>query len=408
LQLSNVRFLVVEDHDVQRGLLIQILTNLGATSIQGAEDGHRALRILREAGPPIDVMITDLSMPGMDGMELIRHLSEGAGEVCVILTSALEPKLLASVANMAQAYKVKLLGVVSKPPSAVKLAPLIQHYLDSRLPARSGTSKDFTLAEMAQALAGGEVEPFFEPRVSLETLRVEGLQVIPYWRHPARGPIAADVFLPALKIYGLGDDLVWAMLRKCAAQCRIWKDAGLNLKVSLSLAFGSLADPQLANKINEAVAGEGADPGSLVLGIVENAAEAASARALETMVRLRVHGFELAIDEFGTGSMAADQLARVAFNELKISRNFVSAKSKGRPVWPGLAVALDTARQLKLLAVADGIATADDWNLLQEWKCHLAQGPLISRPMAGASVAPWLDSWPPKARRGVWTPTAVL
>jgi EAL domain-containing protein (putative c-di-GMP-specific phosphodiesterase class I) len=363
---------------------------------------------MREADRPIDIMITDLSMPGMDGMELIRHVSEEAGEVSIILTSALEPKLLASVANMAHAYKVKLLGVMSKPPSAVKLAPLIQHYLASTVPAKSGTSKEFTLAEIAAALAGEEIEPFFEPRVGLANLRVEGFQAVPYWRHPGRGPIAAEVFLPAMKIYGLGDDLVWEMLRKCAAQCRAWKDAGLNLKVSLSLAFGSLADLQLAGKIAKVVLEQGAEPGGMVLGIVENAAEAASARALETLVRLRVHGFQLAIDEFGTGSMAADQLARVAFNELKISRNLVSGKSKAKPVWPGLAVALDTAQQLKLVAVADGIATADDWNLLQEWKCHLAQGPLISRPLPGASVAPWLGNWPPQPLRGVWTPTAVL
>ena len=68
MQLSNLRFLVVEDHDVQRRLLMQILSNLGAMSVEGAEDGHAALRILGRSDHPIDIMITDLSMPGMDGM----------------------------------------------------------------------------------------------------------------------------------------------------------------------------------------------------------------------------------------------------------------------------------------------------------------------------------------------------
>jgi EAL domain-containing protein (putative c-di-GMP-specific phosphodiesterase class I)/CheY-like chemotaxis protein len=407
LQISGVRFLVVEDHELQRRALMQILANLGAKLVEGAEDGHTALGVLRQAGRPVDIIITDLSMPGMDGMELIRHVSEGASGASIILSSALEPKVLASVANMAQAYKVKLLGVMNKPASAVKLAPLIQQYLAPQGPARPADPQPFTLAEIAEAFARGEFEPLYEPTVSLADLKVKGFQAVPCWSHPARGPTPAEAFRPALKAYGLGDELVWAMLRKTAAQCRAWKDGGLNLKVSLNLAFRSLTDMHLASKIKEVVLEEGAEPAQLVLGIGENAVDVSSPRALENMVRLRVHGFELAIDEFGTGSMAVDQLAQVAFNELKISRSFVSGKGKVKPMWTGLAAALDTARHLNLLAVADGITTPDDWNLLQELRCHLGQGPLISRPLGGASVAQWLTQWPPKAQRGVWTPAPV-
>ncbi|HWI78896.1 MAG TPA: EAL domain-containing response regulator [Ramlibacter sp.] len=401
-----MRFLVVEDHDVQRRFLMQILANLGAPSVQGAEDGHAALGILGRADQPIDIMITDLSMPGMDGMELIRHVSEGGSGVSIILSSSLEPQLLVSVATMAQAYNVKLLGVMNKPPSAVKLSPLIQQYIAAK-GASSGDCGEFTLAEIAEAFAGDAFEPFFQPIVSLANLRVKGFEAIPYWQHPQRGPVPADVFLPAIKTYGLGDDLVWSMLRKCAAHCRPWRHAGLSVKLFLKLALGSLTDPHLAGKIEKVVLEEGAQPGELVLGIVENAVDVSAARALENMVRLRVHGFDLAIDEFGTGSIGADQLARVAFNELKISRTLVG-KGKAKPLWAGLAAALDMAEQLKLLAVADGIATPDDWNLLQEWKCHFGQGPLISRPLEAGSIPGWLKRWPPKPQRGVWTPAPVL
>jgi EAL domain-containing protein (putative c-di-GMP-specific phosphodiesterase class I) len=406
LQLSNLRFLVVEDHEVQRRLLMQILVNLGATSVEGAEDGHAALGILGRSDRPIDIMITDLSMPGMDGMELIRHVSEGGSGVSVILSSALEPTLLASVANMAQAYRVKLLGVMNKPPSAVKLSPIIRQFLAGRAPAAEPGGL-FTFAEIADAFARDEFEPFFQPTVSLANLQVKGFEAVAHWRHPKLGPVPADVFLPVLKTYGLGDDLVWTMLRKCAAQCRSWNEAGLKVKVFLKLALASLTDPHLAGKIEKIVVDEGAQPGALVLGIVENAVDVGAARALESMVRLRLHGFELAIDEFGTGKMGAEQLARVAFNELKISRNLISTTNSGKPIWAGLAAALDTAEQLRLLAVADGIATPDDWNLLQEWKCHFGQGPLISKPLQAEAVTQWLDRWPPKPQRGVWTPAAV-
>ena len=406
MQLSTLRFLVVEDHDVQRRLLTQILANLGAVLIQEADDGHSALRIMRETDRPIDIMITDLSMPGMDGIELIRHVGEAGSGVAIILTSALEPKLLASVANMAQAYNVKLLGMMKKPPSAVKLSPLIQQYFGNEASLGPGDDEE-TIAAFAEGFVRDEFEPHFEPMVSLSTLEVKGVQAVPVWRHPGRGLLPALTFLPAMKSCGLGDDMAWMMLRKCAAQSAAWKNSGLNLKVAVNLALGSLADLELAGRIEKVVLREGAEPGNLVLGIAETAVDVAPARALENLVRLRVLGFELAIDEFGTGYMAADLLARVAFNALKISRKFVHAKSKAEPLWGGLAVALDTAEKLKLMAVADGIATPDDWNLLQELNCHLGQGPLISKPLPGAAVDQWLNAWPPQARRGVWTPAPL-
>jgi EAL domain-containing protein (putative c-di-GMP-specific phosphodiesterase class I) len=197
------------------------------------------------------------------------------------------------------------------------------------------------------------------------------------------------------------------MLRKCAAQSAAWKADGLNLKVAVNLALASLADLDLSSRIEQIVRAEGAEPGNLVLGVQEAAVDAAPARALENLVRLRVLGFELAIDEFGTGHMAADRLGRVAFNALKISRDFVHTKGNNEPLWGGLAMALDTADRLKLVAVADGITTPDDWNLLQEFRCPLGQGPLISQPLPGDAVAQWLESWPPAARRGVWTPAPM-
>jgi EAL domain-containing protein (putative c-di-GMP-specific phosphodiesterase class I)/CheY-like chemotaxis protein len=406
LQLSSVRFLVVEDHDVQRRLLIQILANLGAVSIEEAGDGHAALHVMREAVRPIDVMITDLSMPGMDGIELIRHVGEAGSGISVILTSALEPRLLASVANMAQAYSVKLLGMLKKPPSAVKLAPLIEQYLADKDSARF-VAHEQKIAAFAEAFVRDEFEPYYEPTVSLATLEVKGVQAVPVWRHPDKGLLHAGAFVAALKSFGLGDELVLTMLRKCAAQSAAWKARGLNVKVAVNLTLGSLADLELASRIEQIVRGQGAEPGNLVLGVPEAAVDVAPARALENLVRLRVLGFELAIDEFGTGHMAADQVSRIAFNALKISRTFVQTKGRTEPPWMGLAVAIDVAEKLKLAAVADGIATPDDWNLLQELHCEQGQGPLISDPLPGADVPAWLRTWPPPARRGVWTPAPM-
>jgi CheY-like chemotaxis protein len=128
----NLRFLVVEDHPTQRLALVALLRNLGAQDIHEAGDGRAALEIIRDPLRPVDIVISDISMPEMDGMELVRNLAAAASPVGLVLSSGLRADLLASIANMALAYRVNLLGVVGKPVSAAKLVPLVQLYRGSQ------------------------------------------------------------------------------------------------------------------------------------------------------------------------------------------------------------------------------------------------------------------------------------
>src|SRR5688500_17219277 len=115
MQISAMRFLVAEDQNIQRQILVEMLSSLGAKIVLEAIDGTSALEIIRSQHPPVDIVITDLDMPGMDGMAFIRHLGAGESSVSIIILSALRRSLLASVETMAAAYGVSLLGVVSKP-----------------------------------------------------------------------------------------------------------------------------------------------------------------------------------------------------------------------------------------------------------------------------------------------------
>jgi CheY-like chemotaxis protein/HPt (histidine-containing phosphotransfer) domain-containing protein len=128
---SNLRFLVVEDHEFQRDLIMRFLLRLGALEVRGFADGGAALEALDEQAA--DIMVLDLSMPGVDGMDLMRMLSPTDHPISLILNSALSPSQMASLIQIAKSYRVHLLGAVSKPLTEPSLAPLIAKYRSSRI-----------------------------------------------------------------------------------------------------------------------------------------------------------------------------------------------------------------------------------------------------------------------------------
>jgi len=131
MPIAELRFLAVEDHEFQRGVWLRILAGLGATKVSVAADGREAL-IVMARDTPVDIIISDLDMPGMDGAEFMRHLGETGLAVSVILASALDALLLASVETMAQEYGVRILGIIQKPITPAKLEALIKLHEPAR------------------------------------------------------------------------------------------------------------------------------------------------------------------------------------------------------------------------------------------------------------------------------------
>ena len=392
MPFSNLRFLVVEDHDFQRSALTQMLHSLGASTVYGASDGNAALQIVHDSDRPIHIVISDLMMPGMDGVEFLRHLGESGERVSLVLTSALDKELLLSIRAMADAYKLNILGAISKPVTAAKLVPIVELFRRSARDLGDSPAR-FSLDEVARSWANDEFEPWFEPVIELRTGIVHGMSAVPRWNHPDQGLLDAAAFMPSVRARGLSDDMVWLMLRKSAAQCRGWHDLGHRLTVTVSAGFASLTDVDLASRIERIVQAEGLEPRFMVLGVPEAGLDTDQGRVLESLARIRIAGFGLAIDDFGSGLMASEQLSRVAFTQLRIKGSFVAGAGADEGTRAGLAVALDLAAVLRLETVAGGIESKHEWNLLYEWGCRLGQGSFISAPLSSEKVAHWLSHW---------------
>ena len=388
-------FLVAEDHEFQRSMIVQMLENLGATGVYEAEDGRAAMEITRELDHPFDIIVTDIDMPGMDGLSFIRRLGEAGVGASLIVTSSLDRSLLDTIETMSAAYGMRLLGTIEKPLTQENLADLIAlHWRAKPNPERPAPGNAvFTLDEILAGLRADEFEPFYQPKIELRTGRVKGAEALARWRHPRQGIVMPYAFIGSLEEGTEISELTWSMLAQGARDCRSWRDAGLDLDVSINLSGKQLADPGISDAITWQVAQQGLDPKHMILEITESAAITEVGRVLENLTRLRMKGFGLSIDDYGTGYSSMQQLTRIPFTELKIDQSFVMHAARQESSRLILESSLEMARKLNIVSVAEGVETQEDWNLLRQSDCDLAQGFHFARPMPSGELAEWVRNW---------------
>lgn len=395
MPLADLTYLVVEDNEFQRRWLVAMLSNLGATKIVEADDGLTALAILQDPQAHIDVCFIDLNMPGMDGMELIRHMARSANPVSIILSSALDPALVFSVESMSQAYGVNLLGAITKPATPESLTAIIGRYAPraERQPATPDTTASLSLEDILQGLQDDQFVPYFQPKVELATGKVRGVEAFARWEHPQRGVIAAGAFIPVLEAHGKMDQLSWNVIRKSAAACRSLHDAGHELAVSINLALQPLSELEFADHFAACMAAHDIEPQFITVEITESASKTDMPAFLENLARLRMKGFNLAVDDYGTGDASMHDHLRVPFSELKIDRSFVVDAAHNEALSLALASSLELARKLKRESTAVGVETRQDWDLLQKLGCTNAQGYFIAKPMEFKALPGWIEEW---------------
>ncbi len=392
IDFSSLRFLVVDDDRDQRFLLTRTLAGMGNARVIEAETGHEALAILDRASHAVDIVITDLQMPEMDGMELVRRIGERKFPASVILVSGLDGVLLASAATMAKAYGVRIIGAIEKPATRAKFYSVLRHFR-ADLPwtdAKADVVFAPTANEVLSGISAGHIEPFFQAVVELGSGNIVGAEALARWRHPTRGILGPEVFLPPLARVGYLDELSWIMLSMSAMEAGRWHRANLHMTVSVNVSSTSLADPGYADAVTQIVTGHGLDPSEMILELTETEAILNIAAALENLTRLRIKGFGLAIDDYGVGYSSMQALSRMPFTEIKIDRSFVAAAA-GDPKYRLMVEhTVAVAHELGLKTVAEGVETRAECDLLASLGCDRIQGFLVAKPMVGSGFLRWM------------------
>ena len=255
----------------------------------------------------------------------------------------------------------------------------------------SDASKLKLASELRQAPHRDELVMHYQPKADLRTGRLIGAEALMRWRHPRHGLMMPDRFIPLAERSGLIRSLTLFAIRTALAQSRTWRQAGMELTVSVNLSTRDLIDIALPDEIGQLL-NEARVPAHLLeLEITESVIMADPMRARGVVARLREMGVKVAIDDFGSGYSSLGYLKRLPVNDLKIDKSFVINMIED----PGDAVivqsTIDLAHNLGLSVIAEGVESEETWRRLQALGCDVAQGWLVGRPLAAEDFRIWLE-----------------
>jgi EAL domain-containing protein (putative c-di-GMP-specific phosphodiesterase class I)/AmiR/NasT family two-component response regulator len=383
--------LIVDDSGVQRGIGAALCRELRISKVHEAGDGREALALLDELPAQPALLIIDLEMPTMDGPELLAALGGRGTRAPIILASSRERALMNSVQDMGAALGLRIVGALQKPLTLASLGALLQNKLHAAIEKKHPIRRQAVDPDsLRAALARGEITVHYHPQVELETGRVRGVEALARWHDAKQGWIAPDAFIPVAEQHGLIRELTLHVMDSAMRQTALWNRQGLDLSIAINLSPILLERGELVQEISELQQQHGLRAEQIVLEVTESSLLRDLAIALGVLTRLRLRGFRLSLDDYGTGFSSMQQLARIPFTELKIDRTFVHGAHERDSLQVILRSALEMASQLGIETVAEGVETLQDWRLLRQYGCTLAQGWLLAKAMPGEQLEGWL------------------
>lgn len=380
--------LVIDDSQLQRAHAVDVCRLAGIAAVQEAGNGQEALSLLEHSQP--ELLVLDLEMPTMDGPQLLAQLRARRINIPIVLASSREVAIAKSVQHLGKALGLRVLGTLQKPLSA----PALLEVLDCGTEPTAGVAPagppiSVDEAALREAIESSQLVTHYQPQIELSTGTVRSVEALVRWAHPRAGLIAPQYFIPLAERCGLIGPLTLRVINDAALQVARWRSEDLHLSVAVNLSPALLGHTRLVEEISSVTRAYEVPAQNLVIEVTETGLFDQAA-GLEVLTRLRLRGFGLSLDDYGTGYSSLQQLAQIPFTELKLDRSFVHGVAAHRKMQVMLRSAVAMARELGLATVAEGVELPDDLEFLRQCGCTFAQGWLFSRALPQDELTAWL------------------
>ncbi|WP_293765319.1 EAL domain-containing protein [uncultured Aquitalea sp.] len=373
------QILLAEDSSSQRAYLKELCLSLPDVVVHEAADGSWALQLSRKL-PQLDLVITDLSMPGMDGIELVERLSRQARLPSLLLISGHAPELLSNCMRAAKELGFTGIGYLAKPFSDDAFLAELGRLLATISPAEQ-VEYGMPLIDIITGLAHNQFCAFYQPIYDLGTGKAVQIEALARWRHPNKGILTPGHFISMLEHEGF-IQLLTNRIVQTGLDLLIRNPAARDLRLSINLSRSLLDDRECLDWLVNQVEARGLEFNRVVLEITETMAFADFGHTLATLLRLRMRGFELSLDDFGTGHTTLEHVKNLPLTELKFDRVLIKdihQDTRSQSIIAGMA---RIARELNLRMVAEGIDDENDLDYLCQHHPDIElQGFLLCKPV---------------------------
>jgi len=388
------QIIIVDDDQFQLKLLSHQLSMVGYRNVTAFDDGQTALDHM--AGQILDstIVILDLNMPNMDGLEFLQKLQEAKFTGALLLVSGEDERVLQSAEALASSYQLWVLGHLNKPVQQEQLQKYLKQLDAQKKKSLVGEKQyNYEAIRLKQAIESGELSNFYQPKVLLDTGELVGVEALVRWEHPDDGLILPDNFIDLAEENELIDSIAQQVLSSALSDSKLWKDNGIDITVAVNISMYNLNTRDFISYLEKELLTSGVSPQNLILEVTESKLMKDYSLVLDMLTRLRLRRVNLSIDDFGTGHSSMTQLRDIPFNELKIDRGFVHSACENATLHGIFDGSIRLAKNLGIKTVAEGVENEADWSFLDGSGCDLAQGFFIGKPMRAAELCEWKTQW---------------
>ena len=383
-KLDRNLLLAVDDETDFLDLVAHLADEIGYEVL--TVDSAEAFRnLVGEVQPSL--VLLDLQIPGMDGVEALRMLARHGLSGGVVLASGMDQRVLASARQLGESLGLKMLGTLQKPAMIEDIEALLGKHL--------GAQSQLRPDDLRRAVDEVELAVHYHPMLARKDGEwvVSGAEALVRWQHPRFGMLYPNQFLPLADTHEVTTGIADFVLTDAIRQVGHWRSHGLDLGVSVNLATRLLKDLEFPDRLGRILHEYGVSATQLMIEVQEDAAHQDADLVMDIYTRLRVKGVELVLDDFGIGASSFTHLYKMPFSMVKIDRSLIAQVPNNRGMCNVVKAIAQLAHNLSLPVCAEGVETALAFDFVDKIGCDRMQGDYIGKPMPAAELEGFIAAW---------------
>ncbi|MFD1619487.1 EAL domain-containing response regulator [Thalassotalea marina] len=383
--------LLIDDSSTILNYVTTVLENeYQIEHIYQASSASEALQVLKNNNC-FNLLFVDLNMPNVDGIQLLKQVSDLHFNGYVVLMTGVSSRIVASVESLISKYHLNFVGSLVKPIHLDDFIPIFEKIGNFTPPKpRPEPLKTY---EIIRAIKNNDLKVHYQPQVEISERKLVGVEALCRLEHPRLGMVSPDRFIDKAEGSELILHITMAVIKQAMKDWAKWHQLGLTINLSVNASPSSLQSDDFADSILALLIAYNMPAENLCIEVTENILARDDAQELATINRLNMRGVKIALDDFGKEHATIDRVQKLPLNTVKFDKSYFLSFEKDRQYRSALNTSVAIAQQLNLRTCAEGIESRASLELASELRIDIAQGFFIARPMLAKEIIPWANKW---------------